>query len=106
MPDVHWERHGVGKMAQYRAKKIFRRKVVYAALLIFTLPLSACTGGQDSAEDEYDRKEEQRQRLSRDWFDDSGAELDTQKNIVAGTCGQAGDRPRLCAGGHAGGAGA
>ena len=85
MPDVHWERHGVGKMAQYRAKKIFRRKVVYAALLIFTLPLSACTGGQDSAEDEYDRKEEQRQRLSRDWFDDSGAELDTQKNIVAPT---------------------
>ncbi len=84
MPDVHWERHGIGKMRDYREKKIWRGKF-FTAFLAVTLMLTACTSKQGSTEDEYDRKEEQRKKLSRDWFDDSQAELDTQKNTLVPT---------------------
>ena len=85
MPDVHWERHGIGKMKDYREKKNDRRKCFLTAFFAVTLMFTACTGKQGSTQDEYDRKEEQRKKLSRDWFDDSQAELDTQKNILAPT---------------------
>ncbi len=84
MPDVHWERHGIGKMRDYREKKVWRRRF-FTAFLAVILVLTACGRKQGSTEDEYDRKEEQRKKLSRDWFDDSQAELDTQKNVLAPT---------------------
>ncbi|MDE7326665.1 MAG: VanW family protein [Lachnospiraceae bacterium] len=73
-------------MGQYRAKKLFwRGRFFSAVLLVGAMSLTACSSRQESVKDEYDKKEEQRQKLSRDWFDDSQAELDTQKNMVAPT---------------------
>lgn len=53
-------------------------------LFVLSALFTACAKKQ-STEDEYDKKEELRQNMQR-WFDDSQAELDTQKN--AGTPAQ------------------
>lgn len=49
-----------------------------ALLLVMTTWFTACAKNQ-TTDDEYDKKEELRQNMQR-WFDDSQAELDTQKS--------------------------
>lgn len=74
------------KMKQYRAKKIFGyRRCAVALTLILSMTLTACRQKQEAAPDEYDKKEEQRSNMPQDWFDDSQAELDIQKDIGATT---------------------
>lgn len=69
-------------MKRYRAKRIWQRGSVYLALfLVLSAFLSACAKKQNT-DDEYDKKEELRQNMQR-WFDDSEAELDTQRSLPA-----------------------
>ncbi|MDE7211399.1 MAG: hypothetical protein K2O03_08140, partial [Lachnospiraceae bacterium] len=68
-------------MKRYRTRKrIYQRGAWYLALLLVMMTWFTACAKKQTTDDEYDRKEELRQNMQR-WFDDSQAELDTQKNV-------------------------